>query len=74
MANNRENPFGSYFSFFGSKVLKNYWAGRKLLVHQRRGIASSGVQRKMISLLIEGYVARERFHRIKLTEVIMIVG
>ena len=23
---------------------KNYWAGRKLLVHLRRGIASSGVQ------------------------------
>lgn len=53
---------------------RNYWAGRKLLVHLRRGIASSGVQRKLISLLIEGYVARERFHRIKLTEVIMIVG
>ena len=42
---------------------RNYWAGRKLLVHQRRGIASSGVQRKLISLLIEDYVARERFHR-----------
>ena len=22
MANNRENPFGSYFSFFGAKVIK----------------------------------------------------
>lgn len=28
---------------------RNYWAGRKLLVHQRRGVASSGVQRKLIS-------------------------
>ena len=40
MANNRENPFGLYGRLL-RRYRKNYWTGRKLLVHQRRGIASS---------------------------------